>query len=668
MSKQYSGGLITKNPVVPTASAAPGVWTLEQQMQAQKAETWPTAFPNYIEDVFSTYLYSGTSATQSINNGVDLAGKGGMIWTSYRAGSNPVSNWVIDTQRGITKYVRTHATNAEATTSEISSFNNDGYTLSGGTELDYSGNTYASWTFRKQKKFFDVVTWTGNGGSGNRQIAHSLGSVPGFITMKNTSSASSWPSYHRSLGANFSVDLNTTGASGASSYYPATPTSTYFEINAGGSFNTSGQTYVAYLFAHDAGGFGLTGTDNVISCGTYTGNGSATGPKVTLGYEPQWILIKRSSTTGSGWVLHDTMRGLPTGGVSAYLQANVSDAEAAAANYVDVNATGFQLKTTGVSWNASGNTYIYIAIRRGPMKVPTDGTKVLGFDTQSSFAINELVDSTFPPDMFMAKARGAGSWDVWTASRLAGGYLATTGTAAETSGFWKFDGAGGKIYASTAYTDTPIYWQFKRAPSFFDTVCYTGTGSVQTQNHNLGVAPELMIVKCRSNGPTSWPVYCSALGTNKYVQLNSVSGPSTNTTTWNNTAPTSSVFTVGSSDGLINASGYTYVAYLFATCPGVSKVGNYTGNGSSQTLNCGFTGGARFIMIKRTDTNGDWYVWDTSRGIVAGNDPHISMNTTAAEVTTDDTIDTDSSGFIVNQLAATNVNVNAATYIYLAIA
>jgi len=73
-------------------------------------------------------------------------------------------------------------------------------------------------------------------------------------------------------------------------------------------------------------------------------------------------------------------------------------------------------------------------------------------------------------------------------------------------------------------------------------------------------------------------------------------------------------------------------------------------------------------MIKRTDSTGDWYVWDSARGIVAGNDPHLSLNDTAAEVTTDDSVDTDNSGFIVNQLSATNVNVTSATYIFLAIA
>ena len=100
----------------------------------------------------------------------------------------------------------------------------------------------------------------------------------------------------------------------------------------------------------------------------------------------------------------------------------------------------------------------------------------------------------------------------------------------------------------------------------------------------------------------------------------------------------------------------------------MSKVGSYTGNGTNQTINCGFTAGARFVLIKRTDSTGDWYVWDTARGIVTANDPRLSLNTTAAEVTTDDSVDPASTGFIVNQLASTNINVTSATYIFLAIA
>jgi hypothetical protein len=211
-------------------------------------------------------------------------------------------------------------------------------------------------------------------------------------------------------------------------------------------------------------------------------------------------------------------------------------------------------------------------------------------------------------------------------------------------------------------------WVLSRASGFFDQVCYTGNSTVgRAITHNLGVTPELIIVKNRSLA-TVWIAGTLFTSTN-CNELTFSSNAQGLTLAYDNqfrAQPTASTFTV-SGTNIINGSG-NYIAYLFASCPGVSKVGSYTGNGSSQTINCGFTGGARFVMIKRTNSTGDWYVWDTARGIVAGNDPHLSLNTTAAEVTSNDTIDTDSTGFVVNQVAATNVNVNAATYIFLAIA
>ena len=191
-------------------------------------------------------------------------------------------------------------------------------------------------------------------------------------------------------------------------------------------------------------------------------------------------------------------------------------------------------------------------------------------------------------------------------------------------------------------------------------------------SHNLGVAPELIIVKARNVGTATfgdWVVQSSyltdgfAFPAGHVIRLNKTNASAQDGYIYN---VSSSSFTVGGS--VTSGSGTTYVAYLFASCPGVSKVGSYTGNGSSQNIDCGFTNGARFVLIKRTDATGDWYVWDTARGIVSGNDPHLSLNTAVAEVTTNDTIDPLSSGFTVNQVAATNVNVNAATYIYLAIA
>jgi hypothetical protein len=223
--------------------------------------------------------------------------------------------------------------------------------------------------------------------------------------------------------------------------------------------------------------------------------------------------------------------------------------------------------------------------------------------------------------------------------------------------------ATSKVNIDTA-SNNHIAWAFKRASGFFDVVCYSGTGSARTVTHNLGVAPELLINKPR-NQTDGWHTYCNALGATKRIFLDSENAPITSNN-WNDTAPTSAVFSV---NGSSNESGATYVAYLFATLAGISKVGSYTGNGSSQTINCGFTAGARFVLIKRTDSTGDWFVFDTARVIISGNDPFIRLNVAGAETTTRDAIDPDNSGFIVNN-DATNfpINVNAATYIFLAIA
>jgi hypothetical protein len=216
---------------------------------------------------------------------------------------------------------------------------------------------------------------------------------------------------------------------------------------------------------------------------------------------------------------------------------------------------------------------------------------------------------------------------------------------------------------TNASGNTFINYLFKRAPGFFDVVTYTGTTTARSVSHNLGVVPELIITKSRSTA--NWLVDHVPSATGAYLDLTSAF--TSGQFVWNDgcTATTISTTFIGSS---VNAAGQTYIAYLFASLPGISKVGTYTGNGSSQTIDCGFTTGARFVLIKRTSGTGDWYVWDTARGIITGNDPYFRLNADGTEVATNDTIDPASSGFIVNQVAATNVNVNTATYVYLAIA
>ena len=219
-------------------------------------------------------------------------------------------------------------------------------------------------------------------------------------------------------------------------------------------------------------------------------------------------------------------------------------------------------------------------------------------------------------------------------------------------------------FGSIAY----ISWNMQRAPSFFDEVCYTGNGSTQNVSHNLGVVPELMIVKSRSLSDSDWWVYASALTTpqNKYLRLQSTDGESTATGLWGSSLPTSTTFGLGAFAP--NSSGATFVAYLFATCAGVSKVGSYTGTATTLQIDCGFTGGARFVLIKRTDSTGAWYVWDTARGIVSGNDPYLLLNSTAAEVTNTDYIDTYSAGFEISSTAPAAINASGGTFIFLAIA
>jgi hypothetical protein len=181
--------------------------------------------------------------------------------------------------------------------------------------------------------------------------------------------------------------------------------------------------------------------------------------------------------------------------------------------------------------------------------------------------------------------------------------------------------------------------------------------------HNLGVAPELMIVKGRSNAQR-WPMY-TALGATKAIFLNTTENVDTNSVFWNDTAPTSSVFTVGTSTQ-VNGSGTTYVAYLFATCAGVSKVGSYTGTGTTLQIDCGFTSGARFVFIKASGNAS--YVWNSASGIVSGNDPYLLFNTNAAEVTNTDYIDTYSAGFELSSTAPAAINASGGTFTFLAIA
>ena len=678
MSNRYKGAVISATPpTLVVGAGASGVWTLEQQMQANAAGLWPVNGPFYIEDVFSTYLYTGNSLTQTITNNIDLSTKGGLVWIKSR--NTTFDHMLLDTARGVTKYLNSNNTAAESTNAfQLTSFNSNGFTLGDGNFTNNSAYNYASWTFREQPKFFDIVTWTGTGA--NRTIAHALGSVPGCIMVKRTDTTGDWQVYHRSLANTQYLVLNSTAAAatGATRWNSTTPTSSVFSLGTDATVNASAGTYIAYIFAHDAGGFGLTGTDNVISCGDFTTDGSGNAT-VTLGYEPQYILMKLNVNGAVNWVTYDIMRGWGLGNV-AQLYPNITQAEDAYTGgpYFFPTATGFVLN--GTFGLGNNQTNAYIAIRRGPMRVPTVGTSVYNAVARTGTNANATISGVgFSPDLILGMTRSTSNKSAFV-DRLRGinptAYLQATATDAESSlttnmGVTKLtmDGISVDIDNTVGYvnfsTRTYSTHFFKRAPSFFDEVCYTGTGAAATISHNLGVVPDLIIIKNRGAGGTNWAVNVRSINTNNWV-LNLEEDVARFNNALFSSAPTSTTMTFTGAQ--VNATSNLYVAWLFATCPGVSKVGSYTGTGTTQTINCGFTAGSRFVLIKRTDSTGDWYVWDSARGIIAGNDPYLLLNSTAAEVTGTDYVDTAATGFEISSTAPAAINANGGSFIFLAIA
>ena len=631
-----------------------------------------------VEEVFSTYLYDGGSTTLNIDLGIDLAAEDGLTWIKSRnATEDHFLFSSLQNGSGQTLFLETNTTGAAGAINNVSQ-TSTGFSIPGGDgQTNQTGNTYASWTFRKAPKFFDIVQWSGNSTAG-RTISHNLGTAPGMIIVKGTNvSGDQWSVYHRSLDSNGHAAennylfLNSTQQIDRNSNFwnNTAPTSTNFTVGAGTFVNTTGHDYVAYLFAHNDGDgeFGPDGDADIIKCGSLTTDGSGYAT-ADLGFEPQFVLVK-SSTRSENWHLLDTMRGLGANGLSPKrIKAESSDSEdTLGADYFIVDATSLKIN----AW-MTNHTYIYIAIRRGT-KVPESATEVfeasLGDSTVPGYDAPFAVDMAF--NRYKVSTAGNNIY-----SRLTGPEtLNTSSTAAassDSSGAWDYmDG----WYGGGRSSDF-ISWMWKRAPGYFDAVAYTGDSNAgRTVSHNLTVAPEMMWVKNRngaSGGARPWIVYHKDTGNTGYLKLNETSALITSdpqSKFGNGTvgvSPTASDFTVAG-DYEVNYSGDTYIAYLFASLPGISKVGSYTGNGSTQNIDCGFTSGARFVLIKcSSDGLSDWHVMDSTRGIVAGNDPFLYLNNTTAEDTGEDMIDPYSSGFA---LAANNrVNTSGRTYIFYAIA
>ena len=631
--------------------------------------------PLYVDDVFSTFLYEGDgTSSRSINNGIDLAGKGGLVWFKVRDSGD--GHELVDTVRGATKSLESYDTSAEATNSNgLTAFTSTGFTVGNHNRYNQNTNDIVSWTFRKCPGFFDVVTYTGDG-TNNRNIAHSLKSTPGFIMVKSRSHSSDWVCWHRSLGTD-GIILNSSNAKSAYTAvvsYLSQSTSSNLIVGTN-DLNESGRTYVAYIFAHDDQSFGEDGDESIIKCGGYTCNGSGVAT-IDLGFEPQWILVKKVTADGDNknWVLVDTMRRWTAVDGCNGIYANTAAAEASFDFVLKLNSKGFEPFSSGLTQDPN-DSYIYIAIRR-PHKPPETAAKCFDVFTQAGSSSTQLRPGTAGSsvtDVALIKNRST------TLGRIAGARLngkntvITSSTNAQSTGVFgtsinAWDQMSGTELQNSNYTnangDNFINYHFARKPGFFDVVNFgpVSSGGSQTLNHNLEVAPEMIWVKNRTSS-YKWYVYHSVLGTSSWLHLNEDSQASTsNSPGFNNIGATS--FDIGN---YVEVNGTANVALLFATLPGISKVGSYTGDGtSSRTIDCGFTAGARFVMIKRTDSSAHWFVFDSVRGINAGSEPYLTFNETSADAN-GDFIDPNNVGFEIST-NNTDFNGSGGTYIFLAIA
>jgi len=293
---------------------------------------------------FNTVLYTGDNTNQAIT-GVGF--QPDWVWIKSR---NNVSDHVLqDAVRGVQKYLKSNSTGTEGTDNgTITSFDSDGFTIgSGNTQVatNNSGFTFVAWNWLEgATQGFDIIT-----GTGGTAVNHNLGVAPDFVIFKYRNATSDWNVYHKDVTSTSQrLKLNSTAAveSISASW---TINSTNFAYGGGSN------TWVAYLFAE---------VEGYSKFGSYTGNGNADGPFVFCNFRPAWVLTKRTDST-SAWYLHDTVRNTYNV-VNLALSPDLSDAEVSANNNLDILSNGFKLRTSGAWMNASGGTYIFMALAENP--------------------------------------------------------------------------------------------------------------------------------------------------------------------------------------------------------------------------------------------------------------------------------------------------------------
>ena len=329
---------------------------------------------------FQCELYTGNSSTNAITFSGNSDMKPDLVWQKRRDAAYYHRLW--DSNRGVTKYLASNDSIAEATFGYVSSFDTDGITFgSSDQSVNVNGGSYVLWNWKanggttssntdgsktatvqaNQDAGFSIVTYAGSGSAST--VGHGLADTPDVIIFKNRSAANVWATYHQGLGNNLKLELNGTGAQDADgSFMNGTlPTSSVFTVGASVNTNGSGSNYIAYCFAEKQG---------YSKFGKYVGNGNSNGTFVYTGFKPAFVMLKRSNTS-SNWIIMDNKRNT-FNEMESRLFPNLSNAEQTQSTYgLDFLSNGFKLRDTVSQSNGSGSTYIYMAFAENPFVTST---------------------------------------------------------------------------------------------------------------------------------------------------------------------------------------------------------------------------------------------------------------------------------------------------------
>ena len=415
--------------------------------------------------------------------------------------------------------------------------------------------------------------------------------------------------------------------------------------------------------------------ENLIKTGSYTGNGQNWDPTdstpkyglfVECGFEPQWVMLKRTSPTGASWKMVNCHTGLIHNGDGEILNPSGTSV-AEEDDRIRAEPTGFRLTNSSSQWNYNGGTYVFVALRRpdsGCGKPPEVGTDAFAMDTGNGSSTIPSFDSGFPVDFAMARTTAAANnWNC--VHRFKPKYFLRANTndqELDHSAYRMNHDAG---WSTGDYSGTQS-WMWKRGPGF-DVVAYGGNGHAGRYiRHGLGKTPEMIWLKNRSSGE-DWFVYHKGLNggssPGEYELHLNENHDEDRASNFFDTDPDATTFRVDS--GLpTNYNGHNYVALLFASHGKISKLGSYTGNGSASgpTITLGFQ--PRYLVVKCATNNESWQMVDTLRGWGSGNDYRMFFNSNQAQNEVDIGEPT-STGFSITTTFGT-WNANGETYIYYA--